>query len=166
MLQTVEYSRLRKIARGLIRDERECTLTATGLVHELLLRDSQRRDRMDVGSNPQWLPARQLPYAARIMKQILIDRARRRRTRKQSEDQTSVSNTSQHQSASQFVVDLDDAINELGTVMPENAELARLHLYAELSIEAAADKLEISRATAYRKWAFCKSWLASRLKIS
>lgn len=164
MIRSTEYSRLRRIARGLMREEHVCTLTATGLVHELLLKDQSLSDRPIIDSESE--AARTVPYAARMMKQILIDRARRRKTRKRSEDQATRRGHCQHQSASRFVVDLDDAINQLGVASPENAELVRLHLYAELRLEVVADKLGMSRATAYRKWAFCKSWIASRIRSS
>lgn len=62
-----------------------------------------------------------------------------------------------------MLVELDDAIDLLAKGMPENAELARLHLYDGISIEAAAEKLGISRATAFRKWDFSRTWLASKL---
>ena len=171
MLQCTEYSRLRQIAGRLMQNESACTLTATGLVHELLLRDRQLSDRLVVNTEEEQETTTEetttkLPYASRMMKQILIDRARRRKTRKRSENETLAGSRREHESASQFVVDLDDAIDDLGAAMPEHAELVRLHLYAELSIEEVAEKLQISRATAYRQWAFCRSWLASRIRNS
>ena len=62
-----------------------------------------------------------------------------------------------------MLVELDDAIDLLASGMPDNAELVRLHLYDGVSIEAAAEKLGMSRATAFRKWDFCRTWLASKL---
>ena len=160
MSRTAEYTRLRHIARGLIQNENTCTLTATGLVHELLLKERRRLGDFHAESDGRREP---LPFASRMMKQILIDRARRRKTRKNSEDQAKARISGQRETDPQFFVDLDDAVNLMGTTMPLNAELVRLHLYAELSIADAADKLGISRATAHRKWAFCKTWLASRI---
>ena len=162
MIGTTEYYRLRRIARGLIRDERVCTLTATGLVHELLLKDLKLSDGPHLHSEPENIEP--VPYASRVMKQILIDRARRRKVRKRSEDRASRGSSGQLSTATRFVVDLDDAINQLGVAMPEHAELVRLHLYAEMNLEAVADKLGMSRATAYRKWMFCKAWIASQIK--
>ena len=97
------------------------------------------------------------------MKQLLIDRARKRMTRRKLETKAQDEANARHQRAAQFAVELDDTIAQLGTEMPDSAELVRLHLYGELSIEDAAQKLGLSRADAYRKWAFCKAWLAHRL---
>ena len=163
MPRTAEYTRLRRIARGLIRNEYTCTLTATGLVHELLIKERRRLADFQAESDRQQEPVEPLPFASRIMKQILIDRARRRKARKKSEDQAKARISGQGETDPQFFVDLDDAVNLMGTTMPLNAELVRLHLYSELSIADAAEKLGISRATAHRKWAFCKTWLASQI---
>ena len=163
MLQTAEYTRLRQIARGLIRNEYTCTLSATGLVHELLIKERRLLADVHADRDSRQETVEPLPFASRLMKQILIDRARRRKTRKKSEDQATARSSGQNGTDPQFFVDLDDAINLMGTTMPLNAELVRLHLYSELSIADAAEKLGISRATAHRKWAFCKSWLASQI---
>ena len=82
-----------------------------------------------------------------MMRQILIDRARRRVVRLKSEreatERTGDGDSSiRRDRASFMLVELDDAIDLLAKGMPENAELARLHLYDGLSIEAA----EIGRA--------------------
>ena len=163
MSQTAEYSRLRRIARGLIRNECACTLTATELVHELLIKERRLAADSPAESDHGQETVEPLPFASRMMKQILIDRAERRKTRKNSEDQAKARISGQGETDPQFFVDLDDAVNLMGTTVPLNAELVRLHLYAELSIADAADKLGISRATAHRKWAFFKTWLASRI---
>lgn len=61
------------------------------------------------------------------------------------------------------LIELDDAIVLLAQSLPLNAELVRRHLYNEISIEQAANDLGISRAEAYRKWTFSKSWLLNKL---
>lgn len=160
LLRTTEYRRLRQIAQRLVRRESECTLTGTGLVHELFI-----RDRSSAGRGVFQQSLVQIPLAIRMMKHILIDRARKRRTRLMSQQSSLVGvRLSAHDQASLFVADLDEHIAQLEAVMPENANLVRLHLYSELSLDEAADQLGISRSTAYRKWNFCKVWLASRLR--
>lgn len=162
-----EYSKLRRIAQNLVNHESQCTLTATGLVHELVLklhRHAERRGNAgdeDAFGNPF--------FASRVMKQILIDRARKRLTRSKSEGIfASEGGACQEKAlerdrAAQLVVELDDAIDLLAESMPENAELCRLRIYSGLSVEAASEQLGMSRATAYRKWNFCKTWLASKI---
>ena len=61
------------------------------------------------------------------------------------------------------MIEVDDAISLLAVSLPENAELVRLHLYGDLSIEEAGLTLGLRRATAYRKWAFSKAWLCEKI---
>ncbi len=163
--QYSEYFRLKVIAKSLVNRELRSTLTATDLVHELFLKAerSNARDSISTGGLGNIL------FGTRMMKQILIDRARVRLTRSKSEVgaarrllKAEINNRKWQ--ASRFVVDLDDSINELSVAMPENAELVRLRLYDELSVEKAAEQLGISRSTAYRKWIFCQAWLAKRMR--
>ncbi|MGB0597506.1 MAG: ECF-type sigma factor [Rubripirellula sp.] len=161
------YEHLRRIAVALVRQESQCTLTATGLVHELFLKASKGSSNAS-STNPGTSVDELLPYASRVMRQILIDRARRRVVRIKSERQATERTGDGYSSvrrdrASLMLVELDDAIDLLAKGMPENAELARLHLYDGISIEAAAEKLGISRATAFRKWNFSRTWLASKI---
>lgn len=161
------YEHLRRLAVALVRQESQCTLTATGLVHELFLKASKGSSNVS-STNPGKSGDELLPYASRMMRQILIDRARRRVVRIKSERQANERTGDGYSSvrrdrASLMLVELDDAIDLLAKGMPENAELARLHLYDGISIEAAAEKLGISRATAFRKWDFSRTWLASKL---
>jgi RNA polymerase sigma factor (TIGR02999 family) len=155
------YSRLRKLAQSIISKERQCTLTATGLVHELYLLLGQKATK-DAKAF-EGLP----PYAARMMKQLLIDRARRRLARQNSESNACSTTENQEMQARHEsrvrMVELDDAISVLASFLPDNAELVRLHLYGELSIEDAGQELGMSRATSYRKWTFSKAWLSSKL---
>lgn len=160
-----EYARLKGVARALLRRERNCTLTGTGLVHELLLKEARSAGRIRLFRVVADSHALQFPFAHRVMRQLLIDRARRRRTRRRCELHTAVGKSVGTQDrASEFVLALDEAITRLGELEPQGAELLRLHFYADVSVEDAAEQLGISRATAYRKWDFCRSWLAVQLK--
>ncbi|MFN5768410.1 MAG: ECF-type sigma factor [Pirellulaceae bacterium] len=158
------YLQLRSIAQRLIAAEsKRCTLTATGLVHELYLKMQRWSERQGTA-----IPG-QFPYATRIMKQILIDRARSRIARDRAE-RTSLEplNSTSYplrdpSRAAYRLVALEHAILLLEQELPQMAELVRLHCLDDLSLEEAAGRLGISRATAYRHWAFCKAWIASHL---
>ncbi len=162
---TLEYGDLCSMARRLMtRESRECTLTATGLVHEFYLRLAK------YASASSDLAAQHLPLATRVMRQILVDRARRRQTRKKAENNYSVALTIDHQvsqprrAAMEKTLQLEAALEILEREMPETAELVRLRVYLDLSLEAAANQLKLSRATAYRKWNFAKAWLTQHLQ--
>jgi len=156
------YLSLRRLAQSMIRFEAQCTLSATGLVHELYLKFRRQKnganEEADVIS-PQ--------FASRMMRQILIDRARSRISRKKLETAKGKP-LSETENRDKFqlerLLDFEDLLARLSKELPENAELVRLHVYAGLSIEECAENLGLSRATAYRKWQFSKGWLQVRLK--
>lgn len=163
-----QYSQLKGIANGLIGRELSSTLTATGLVHEWFLKLAKSRFAK-MGSNKSLSEAPPFQFASRNMKQILIDRGRSRISRKKSESQASQSLVDEStlgkiHAAEQFIVALEEAVQLLDDSMPENASLVRLRVFEGKSIEEAAKILGMARATAFRKWSFCKIWLASRLE--
>ncbi len=156
---------LRSIAQRLMnRESHRCTLTATGLVHELYLRIAK-------GNAENFhSPKATVPFASRLMQQILIDRARRRQTRKNAENSRldALANPNVHYEHQEIVTEralqLEDALQLLAKEMPETAELVRLKVYLDLPIETAATQLGMSRATAYRRWTFAKAWLTKQLQ--
>ncbi len=158
------YEGLKGLAQSLVRRESLCTLTATGLVHELFLKARrQKNSATQATSTHTSIP----PFAARVMRQILIDRARSRATRTNAEGQASnlrLDREIQLHDMKNRLIELDDLIEKLAEHLPVNAELVRLHLYEERSIESAAEQLNLSRAGAYRKWDFSKAWLVKHLQ--
>jgi predicted DNA-binding protein (UPF0251 family) len=64
------------------------------------------------------------------------------------------------------VLDVDSALGRLAREDPSSAEVARHRLFAGLSTDETAEALGISRATAFREWAYARSWLASALDSS
>lgn len=165
-LQDEDYQALRKRAQNLLRFETACTLTATGLVHEMMIRLQGYWTRQRVDSEAVANPT---PLASRVMKQILIDRARKRLSRGRCEEVACSKQVDldgqgyRRDRLAYFLVELDDAIRLLSESLPELAQLARYRLYDELSVEESAKALGWSRAKAYRKWDFCRAWLATRV---
>lgn len=158
----IDYKRLRGLAQSIIQFESQCTLSATALVHELYLKF--RSQRKKVSEDPHEISPQ---FAARMMKQILIDRARSRISRKRLEGVNGEGKIeSENREVEQLdrLLDFEALLEQLANELPENAELVRLHVYSDLSIEECADTLEMSRATAYRKWQFSKGWLQARIK--
>jgi RNA polymerase sigma factor (sigma-70 family) len=62
------------------------------------------------------------------------------------------------------ILALDEALPRLATQDPAAAQVVRLHFFAGLSIEQTAEALGVSRATAYRQWAYARSWLRCALE--
>jgi RNA polymerase sigma factor (TIGR02999 family) len=105
--------------------------------------------------------------AARLMRQILVDEARKRNSAKRGGDAIQVSftdstNVAQEQAAS--VVALDDALKTLASVDARQSEIVELRFFGGLSIEETAEVLKVSPGTVMRDWTFARAWLRNEMK--
>jgi RNA polymerase sigma factor (TIGR02999 family) len=159
------YEELRRLAAQKLAQEKPGqTLDATALVHEAYLRlvDSERR-----GSSPPWNSRGHfIAAAAEAMRRILVENARRKQTAKHGGPRRRI-DLSQAEPMAQAdpdgVLDLDAALTALAGEDPEAAQVAKLRIFAGLSVEEAAQALSLSRANAYRQWAYARAWLHGRL---
>jgi RNA polymerase sigma factor (TIGR02999 family) len=158
------YDELRRVARGQLRREPAGhSLQATALVHEVYLR-LVNVDQMSIGGRAHFLAV-----AARLMRQILVDHARRKRSTKRGGDVTIVSIEQAAAAAEPAVVDilaLDQALDELASFDARQRDLVELKFFAGLTIDEAATALGVSAATVEREWAIAKAWLRHRLSSS
>lgn len=162
-LLTKVYDELRKLAATqMSRGQEPTTLQPTALVHEAWL-------RLGGTEQPGWHNrAHFFAAAAEAMRNILIDRARRRRAVRHGGDQIrlnveDVDIESQTQDDERLFV-LNEAIERLAAEHPRMAELVKLRCFAGFDINQAAHTLNISRATAHRWWLFARSWLYRELQ--
>ena len=155
------YPELRRIAARQLRRERpDHTLQPTALVHEAYLRLVDQR-RVDWQGRPHFFGV-----AARIMRRILVDHARRHRARKLGAGIRCVSIEAAREVESPGEMDvlaLDHALDRLQGVDPELARLVELRAFGGLTIEEAAHVLEVSPSTAKRDWRTAKAWLNREL---
>ncbi len=156
------YDELRQLAAQKMAQEKPGqTLQATALVHEAYLR------LVDVDQAQHWKSRGHFfAAAAEAMRRILIENARRKMTEKHGGKRKRI-NLSQAEPISHAdpdaLLDLDAMLTQLAGEDPEAAEVAKLRLFAELSVEEAAQALSLSRANAYRQWAYARAWLHARL---
>ena len=157
------YDELRRVAAAqLARESAAQTLQPTALVHEAWL-------RLGGGSQPDWQSRRHFfGAAAQAMRQILIERARRRRGVKHGgglhrADSAEIDSASAELN-DDSVEAVGDALDHFATIDPEKAELVRLRYYVGLTLEETSSTLGISVATAKRHWAFARAWLAREMK--
>jgi RNA polymerase sigma factor (TIGR02999 family) len=153
------YQELRRRAAGHLRRERKGhTLRPTDLVHETYLRL--------VAQNPGWQNRDQLfGVASRLMRRILVDHARARLASKRGGIRvTLVEGLASAEAAEPDMLDLDDALSELGRLDERQAHLVELRFFGGLSIEETARALDVSVATANRDWVTAKAWLFRRLR--
>src|SRR3954462_13737884 len=145
----IVYDELRRLAAAYMRRERPGqTLQATALVHEAYLRLA--------GAGTPWNDRRHfVGIAARSMRQILVERACARGAQKRWGLLNRVSITDSLQLAADpesMLPALDEAIDRLAQIDPEQAKIVELRYFAGLSVEDAADAMEISPATLKRRW--------------
>jgi RNA polymerase sigma-70 factor, ECF subfamily len=154
------YEELRRLAAAYMRRERPGqTLQPTALVHEAYLRLAD--------ANPAWTDrAHFLGIAARSMRQILVDRARARGAQKRWAGMDRVSLTESLIAAAgndAMLPALDEALDRLEQIDPEQARIVELRYFVGLSVEEAAATLNISPATLKRRFALARAWLFREL---
>ena len=157
----VVYQELRRVARARLGNEIEGhTLQTTALVHEVYLR-LVNVDRLTFDNRAHFFAV-----AARLMRQILVDYARRRRTDKRGGGATPLTLEDVSPSVSPNVVDvlaLDAALDDLALLEERLCRVVELKYFAGLTIDETATALEISPATVERDWSIAKAWLHDRL---
>lgn len=159
------YDELRKLAAAKLATEKPGqTLQATALVHEAYLRlvDGDRVQGWE--SRGHFFAA-----AAEAMRRILVENARRKQREKRGGQLHRVALEELRvslDSPPDELLQLDATLEELGKSDVQAAELVKLHCFAGLSIEQAAEVLGISPRTAYRDWAYARAWLFRRFERS
>jgi RNA polymerase sigma factor (TIGR02999 family) len=161
--ETAVYSELRRLAAAYMRRERPGqTLQATALVHEAYMRLA--------AAEPAWTDRNHfLGIAARSMRQILVDRARARGAQKRwaGLDRVTLTAALAVAGAGQdeaMLPALDQALDRLEQLDPEQARIIELRYFVGLSVEEAADALGMSPATLKRRWALARAWLFRELR--
>jgi RNA polymerase sigma factor (TIGR02999 family) len=159
------YDELRQLAAQKLAQEKPGqTLQATALVHEAYLR------LVDTEPAPHWNSRGHFfAAAAEAMRRILVENARRKGRLKHGAGHRRV-----ELNAVEFAVEipvdnllaLDEALNRLAERDAQTAELVKLHCFAGLSIEQAAEALALSARTAYRDWAYARAWLYREIRGS
>jgi RNA polymerase sigma factor (TIGR02999 family) len=157
------YKQLRKLAVQKLANEKDGhTLQPTALVHEAYLRLIAHPDG-ERGREPNWASRGQfLAAAAEAMRRILVENARRKGRIKHGGGRQRVDLTEEDaavQPRAAEILALDEALTQLAAEDPGAARVVQLHFFGGLSIEKAAEELGISRATAYREWAYARAWL-------
>lgn len=156
------YDELRRLAaRRLAQEKSGQTLDATALVHEAYLKLAGGEDPPRWNDRVHFFSA-----AAEAMRRILIDNARRKNSEKHGGEQQRIAwhdNLESPVGRTDDLLAIDDAIECLAQHDPQAAQLVKLRFFAGLSLEDAADALDISRATAYRDWNYAKAWLRTKL---
>jgi RNA polymerase sigma-70 factor, ECF subfamily len=155
------YNELRRIAGHFMQEERPGrTIQTTALVHEAYLK------LIDV-ENVDWQHrAHFFAVSARIMRRILLDRARKRGTAKRGGKTPRVDLDEVPDLSSQRgreLIALDDALNRLAEIDARKAQVIELRFFGGLSVEETAEVLKISPDSVMRDWRLARAWLLAEL---
>jgi RNA polymerase sigma factor (TIGR02999 family) len=156
------YEELRLLAaQKLSREAPGQTLQATALVHEAYIRlVGDGSDRWD--GRGHFFAA-----AAEAMRRILVENARRKQSSKRGGERRRLDladvDVPCRMPPEELIV-LDEALCRLASEDPLKAQLVGLRFFAGLTIDQAAEVLEISRATAIRHWSFARAWLYHQVR--
>jgi RNA polymerase sigma factor (TIGR02999 family) len=156
------YDELRQLAAQKLAQEKPGqTLQATALVHEAYLR------LVDVDRAQQWNSRGHFfAAAAEAMRRILVESARRKKSEKHGGGLRRVDLDQEDAlaaAAPDDLLTLDEALDRLMCHDPKAAHLVKLHCFGGLTVEQAAEALEMSRTNAYRLWTFARAWLHCQL---
>jgi RNA polymerase sigma-70 factor (ECF subfamily) len=154
-LTPLVYKELRRLAASYLRRERKShTLRPTALVHEAYLRLVDR-------SNPRWEDRSHFyGVAARLMRQILVEHARRKKAIKRAAHTVSLESAlTFHQERSRDLVALDNALTALEKFDPRKCKAIELRYFGGLSMDEVAQALKVSAVTVRRDLRMAETWL-------
>jgi RNA polymerase sigma factor (TIGR02999 family) len=161
------HARLHRLAtRAMAGERKDHTLQPTALLHEAWLRLARAKEN-DIG--PDTSPAQLLHAAARAMRQVLVDHARRRGAQKRAGKRRRVpldillDRCAEHRLDAQ---DLHDSLESLAQVHERPATVITLRFLGDLTVKEVADLLEVSEATVESDYRLARAYLRRRLKES
>lgn len=160
-LFSVTYEELRRLASSVKRGDPSATLNPTALVNEAWLK---------LANSPNFATTSRLHFkriAARAMRQVLIEAARRRNANKRGgTDSVTVTfdeSLAEAPSYDRDLIALDAALDQLGRLEPRQAMMVESRFFGGLEMNEISTLLEVSEATLLRDWRAAKAWLAHEL---
>jgi RNA polymerase sigma factor (TIGR02999 family) len=167
-LTPLVYDQLRRMASGYMRNERGGhELQTTALVHEAYLRLASA-DALNLESRTHFYA-----LAARVMRRILVDAARKRASAKRGGREVRVEHAEdvdfdafsapETERASELCA-LDDALTSLASIDARRAQVVELRFFGGFSVEETASVLNVSPQTVMRDWRLARAWLTRTLR--
>ncbi len=162
-LWPVIYRELKSLARSVLRHRRKPQLGATTLVHEAYLRLVGSSSEVDWNDRGHFFA-----IAARAMRFVLVDEARRRLAKKR-EAETPIAALPEETAdptshRPEDVLAVHEALDRLAEINPRYEKLVEARYFAGLSLDEAAEALGVSRPTVVRDWRAVRTWLYGELK--
>jgi len=160
-LFSLTYEELRRLAASVRRNDPSVTLSPTALVNEAWIK---------LADSPHLANTSPLHFkriAARAMRQVLVEAARRRKAHKRGRGVAAVTFDEGLDAAAGGVDDLlglDAALDALARINPRQAAMVESRFFGGLDVAETAELLGVSEATVLRDWRAAKAWLARELK--
>jgi RNA polymerase sigma factor (TIGR02999 family) len=161
-LFSVTYEELRRLAASVRRGDRGASISPTMLVNEAW---------MKLAASPAFRSTSPLHFkriAARAMRQVLVEAARRRHAAKRGGDEaTFVTFDESIEQAAQTadnLIALDVALDDLARINPRQAAMVESRYFAGLEVAEVAALLDVSEATIQRDWRAARAWLAAQIE--
>lgn len=156
------YEELRRLASSVRRYDPSTTLSPTALVNEAWLKLARSPD-LTVESRLHFKR-----IAARAMRQLLVEAARRRNANKRGGEQavyvTFDEALTHGPACARELIALDQALDELARINPRQAAMVESRFFGGLDMVETADLLGVSEATVLRDWRAARAWLARKLR--
>ena len=159
-LFSVTYEELRRLASSVRRSDSNASVSPTTLVNEAW---------MKLAASPAFRSTSPLHFkriAARAMRQVLVEAARRRHADKRGGDARFVTFDEAVDHAPSTAADLialDTALDDLARIHPRQAAMVESRYFGGLDVVEAAALLDVSEATILRDWRAAKAWLAAQI---
>lgn len=162
-LFSLAYEELRRLASSVKRGDQSNTLSPTALVNEAWLK---------LAKSPGVAAASQLHFkriAARAMRQLLVEAARRRNSHKRGGDGAVIFVTFDESldgpaAPQEDLLALDTALTELARLAPRQAQIVESRFFGGLEIGEISSLIGVSEATVLRDWRAAKAWLGQALR--
>jgi RNA polymerase sigma factor (TIGR02999 family) len=162
-LFSVAYEELRRLASTVKRRDSSQTLNPTALVNEAWLK---------LAKSPSFATTSPLHFkriAARAMRQVLVEAARRRAANKRGGGDgfiiLDIASVDAPVPGEQLLA-LENAMEELEHLEPRQALLVESRFFGGMDVSETAELLEVSEATIHREWRAAKAWLKHRLRTT
>jgi RNA polymerase sigma factor (TIGR02999 family) len=160
-LFSATYEELRRLASSVRRNDPATTLSPTTIVSEAWLKLA--RSPLMAGVSPAHFKR----IAARAMRQVLIEAARRRHATKRGNAQPMVTfddSIAASVSCADDLLALDEALDELARLSPRQAAIVESRFFGGFDVASTAEALGVSEATVLRDWRSARAWLALELR--
>jgi RNA polymerase sigma factor (TIGR02999 family) len=162
-LFSVAYEELRRLASSVKRGDPSVTLSPTALVNEAWVK---------LANSPHFTAASPLHFkriAARAMRQVLVEAARRRKSYKRGGDDavayiTFDESLGTTREDGRDILALDAALRDLARLNPRQALMVESRFFGGFDVSETAALLDVSEATILRDWRAAKAWLATELR--